>query len=88
MDTYFLLYFLGGLVQDVLLTLNIRFIAKDKVWSAVISSFIVTVVGMFVLYDLITRLDKERSLLAVLFYAGGIATGTLLAMKMKLGSKD
>ena len=88
MNYFLIIYFLAGVLQDFLLTLNYRFIAKDKAFLAVLTSFLVTVVSMLVLYNILTRLDAQRSIVAIIVYAVGIATGTLLAMKFKYGLKD
>jgi hypothetical protein len=88
MDYFLIIYYLSGILQDFLLTLNWRYIAKDKVIPATILSFTVTVVSMLVLYNILTRLDDQRSLLAIFVYALGVATGTILGMKTKIGSKN
>ena len=88
MSYYLIIYFLAGILQDFLLTLNYRFIAKDKIALAVLTSFLVTVVSMLVLYNILTKLDTQRSIVAIIVYAVGIATGTLLAMKFKYGFKE
>lgn len=88
MNYYLLLYFFAGILQDFLLTLNWRFIAKEKVLPAVTLSFSVTVVSMLILYNILTQLDSQRSLIAIVVYALGIATGTFLAMKFKIGLKE
>ena len=83
---YYLLiiYFLAGILQDFLLTLNFRFIAKEKIMPASLFSFLVTVVSMLVLYNILTQLDNSRSLMAIIIYALGVATGTALGMKTKI----
>ena len=43
---------------------------------------------MLVLYNIITQLDKERGIIAIVIYALGIGTGTILGMKTKISSKD
>lgn len=88
LNYFLIIYFLTGILQDFLLTLNLRYIAKDKVMPAAILSFTVTVVSMLVLYNILTKLDDQRSLLAIFIYALGIATGTILGMKTKIGMKD
>lgn len=88
MSYYLIIYFFAGILQDFLLTLNYRFIAKDKTAFAVLTSFLVTVVSMLVLYNILTKLDAQRSIIAIIVYAVGIATGTLLAMKFKYGFKE
>lgn len=84
----YFIYFLVGVVQDFLTTLNWRYVAKDKVLPAMIFSFLTTTVGMIVLYNIITQLDPNRSILAIIIYSLGITAGTFLAMKFKAGLKD
>ena len=88
MDFYLVLYFLAGIVQDFLTTLNWRFIAKENMPLAVLPSFLSTVVWFLVLYNILTRLDGERSLLAIIVYAAGIGIGTFFGMKLKISFKD
>ncbi|OHA70780.1 MAG: hypothetical protein A3D64_01800 [Candidatus Wildermuthbacteria bacterium RIFCSPHIGHO2_02_FULL_49_9] len=87
MNTYLIIYFLVGILQDLLATLNIRFIASHKVWLAVVSAFLTVVVAMFVLYNILSDLDSQRSIPAIIAYAAGIAVGTFLAMKLRFESK-
>ncbi|MDO8574623.1 MAG: DUF5698 domain-containing protein [bacterium] len=87
MILYFLIYFLAGIGQDMLFTLNIRFVTLKKTTPAVITSFLTVLVSMVVLYNILAKLDEQRSILAIVFYAAGIATGTFLAMKLKLEKK-
>jgi uncharacterized protein YebE (UPF0316 family) len=88
MNYYLIIYFFAGILQDFLLTLNYRFIAKDKTAFAVLTSFLVTIVSMLVLYNILTQLDSQRSIVAIIVYALGIGTGTFLAMKFKYGLKE
>lgn len=83
-----ILYFFAGILQDFLLTLNWRFIAKHKILPATGLSFLVTIVTMLVLYNILTYLDQQRSFIAIIVYAAGIATGTFLGMKFKVGFND
>jgi len=85
MDFYLVAYFLAGVLQDFLLTLNWRFVAKEKVFPAALASFIVTVVSMVVLYTILADLDRNRSIPAILVYSFGVAAGTILGMKAKIG---
>lgn len=78
------LYYLAGIIQDFLLTVNWRFVAKEKPILAMIFSFLTTVVGLLVFYNILTQLDRERSLIGIIVYAAGIATGTFLGVKLKL----
>ena len=77
----YLIYFLVGVVQDFLTTLNWRYVAKDKILPAMIFSFLTTAVGMIVLYNIITQLDPNRSILAILIYSLGITVGTFFAIE-------
>ncbi|MEI6396895.1 MAG: hypothetical protein WCO48_02400 [Candidatus Taylorbacteria bacterium] len=43
---------------------------------------------MTVLYNVLNRLDSERSIIAIIVYALGIGTGTFLGMKFKIGSGE
>ncbi|PIR93388.1 hypothetical protein COT99_00990 [Candidatus Falkowbacteria bacterium CG10_big_fil_rev_8_21_14_0_10_43_10] len=81
------IYFIAGVCQDFLLTLNWRFINKEKSTPAAFFSFAVTIVSMLVLYNILTELDERRSIIAIIIYALGIGTGTILGMKTKIGSK-
>lgn len=82
----YIVYFLVGVFQDILFTLNIRYVTKEKVFLSVVTSFLTVVISMVVLYNIVTQLSEERGILAIVIYAAGIATGTFLAMKLKIGS--
>jgi len=88
MDYYLILYFFVGVLQDFLLTLNWRFISKERAVPAAFFSFAVTIVTMLVLYNILTQLDRQRSIVAIIVYALGIGVGTMLGMKTKIGSKN
>lgn len=83
-----IIYFLVGVAQDFFFTLNTRYAAKDKVFLAVIFSFLTVLTSMLVLYNILTQLDLERSIPSIIVYSFGIAVGTYLAMKFKPGFKD
>lgn len=83
----YLIYFATGILQDFLLTLNWRYVALNRPTPAAIYSFLTTVVTMLVLYNILTRLDAQRSIVAVIIYALGVGTGTLVGMKFKVGGK-
>lgn len=85
MDYCIILYFFAGILQDFLLTLNWRYIASQKLVPAALTSFIVSIVGLMVLYNIIVHLNEKRGVLAIIVYAAGVATGTILAMKFKAG---
>jgi uncharacterized protein YebE (UPF0316 family) len=87
MNWYLVVYFIAGIVQDFLFTLNVKYVAKDRIIPAVVFSFATVLVSMLVLYSIITKLDSERSIVAIIVYSTGIACGTFLAMKLKFGAK-
>lgn len=82
-----LIYFIVGIIQDFLLTLNWRFVAKERPFPAVTFSFLTTLVSWLVFYNILTGLDSEKSVIAIIIYSIGVATGTFLAMKTKFGFK-
>lgn len=88
MDLQLLAYFLAGVLQDFLVTINQRYVIKNHVVSAMITSFIITIVSLIVLYNIISSLDPQKSIPAIIVYALGIAVGTFLAMKLKIGQKN
>jgi hypothetical protein len=82
-----IIYFLAGVLQDFLFTLNLRYVAKNKIFLAVLTSFLVTVVNLVVLYNILTQFDSQRTFFAIIIYSFGITAGTFLAMKFKMGMK-
>jgi uncharacterized protein YebE (UPF0316 family) len=83
-----ILYFFAGVVQDFIFTLNLRYVAKDNLFLAALTSFLVTVMNLLVLYNILSLIDSQRSILAITIYAIGIAMGTIAAMKFKIGVKN
>ena len=83
----FIVYFIVGIIQDFFFTLNLRYVAREKIMPAIFTSFITVVISMSVLFNIITKLSDERGILAIIIYAAGIGVGTFLAMKFKLGLK-
>lgn len=84
MDFYLIIYFLIGVLQDFIWTLNMRYITKDRTILAGLSSFVGTVLTMIVLYQILTRLEETRGIFAIISYALGIGIGTVLGMRMKI----
>lgn len=81
---YLILYFVAGIVQDFLFTLNVRAIDERRTFLAALTSFFTVFVGMVILYNIISRLNAEQSLMAIGVYCLGIALGTALGMKYHL----
>jgi len=82
-----IIYFIVGVIQDFFFTLNSRYIAKDKIVPAVVFSLLTVLMSMLVLYNILNELDPEKSILSIIIYSFGIAMGTFLAMKLKIGVK-
>jgi len=87
MNYYFLIYFVAGIFQDLLWTLNVRYVANDHPLSASLYSFLTSLVSLTVFYNILTKLDSERSLAAIIIYSLGIACGTFLGMRFKFKKK-
>lgn len=77
-----IIYFAVGVVQDFFFTLNTRYIAREKIVPAVVFSFLTILMSMLVLYNILRDIDAERSIIAIIVYSCGIATGTYVAMKL------
>lgn len=84
MDYNLIVYFFAGIIQDFIITLNWRFIDKDKIYLAMTTSFLSVVIYLSVLYTIMTRLDSSRSVEAILAFALGVSLGTFIAMKVKI----
>jgi len=82
-----LAYFFAGVLQDTLFTLNQRYVIKNHVISAMLTSFLITIVGLVVLYNILSSLDPQQSIVGITVYAFGVAAGTLLGMKLKIGKE-
>jgi uncharacterized protein YebE (UPF0316 family) len=84
MDLNLIFYFLAGIAQDFLITLNWRYVTKNKAVMASLFSFLVTIVTMIILYKILVGLDSEQSAIAIIVYALGIGVGTFLGMRFKI----
>ena len=80
-----LAFFITGLIQDFLVTLNWRYVAKQKITPAALMSCLTTFVGMTVFYNII---KDNCGIVVILAYALGVACGTIVAMKCKWGFGD
>jgi len=84
----YLIYYFAGVLLDFLLTSNWRAVAKEKPITATIFSFATTVISTTVLYGIIATLDPSKSMIAIIIYSLGVASGTFLAMRLKVGTAD
>lgn len=76
------IYFVVGVVQDFFFTLNTKYVAQNKTLPAVFYSFLTVLMSMLVLYNILSEIDAERSIIAIVVYSCGIAVGTFVAMKI------
>ncbi len=87
MDYFLIIYFFAGILQDFLFTLSLRLVNHEKALKASSIAFLDNLVSVGVLYSILSRLDNERSIPAIIIYSFGIGVGTYLAMRFKL-TKD
>jgi len=84
---YLFIYFAVGILQDVFWTMNVKYVANEKPALAASFSFCTSMISMGIFYDILTRLDKERSWIAIIVYSLGISVGTFIAMKSRFGKR-
>lgn len=77
----YIIYFLVGVIQDIILTLNWRYISEDRALASAISAFLSALISLIVLYNIIFTIADGKNFLAVLVYAAGIGTGTYIAIR-------
>ncbi len=80
-------YYVVGIIQDFLLTLNWRYVAKNRAVPAVTFSFLTTALSWLVFYNIFSNFDPQKNIIEIIVYSVGVGTGTLLAMKFKIGFK-
>ncbi|MCE9644101.1 hypothetical protein K8Q93_02595 [Candidatus Parcubacteria bacterium] len=78
----YLLFFSVGFFQDLLITLYYQAISKDYPLRSGFLSFVVTVVGILVLYEILGDLEGQQ-LGIILAYALGNGVGTYAVVKGK-----
>lgn len=78
--TNYLLFFFVGLFQDILITYYYQVIAKERAVRAAAASFVVTVVNIWVLYELVSGVESQAGSV-ILVYACGNAVGTFIVIK-------
>lgn len=77
----YIIYFLVGVIQDIILTLNWRYISENRATASAISAFMSAFISLIVLYNIITTLTNGRNFLAIIVYASGIGVGTYIAIR-------
>lgn len=75
---------MAGILQDFLFTLSLRYVSKEMPPRPSLVAFFDNFVSVEVLYNIIRRIDDQKSRLAILIYSLGIATGTYLTMRFKI----
>lgn len=87
MEYIFILYFSAGILQDFLFTSSLRLVNKNLAFKASSMAFLDNLVSVGVLYSILTKLDNERSIIAIIIYSLGVGTGSYFAMKLKIFEK-
>lgn len=82
-----IIYFIAGMAQEFLYTLSIRFISKEKAIASAITVFFASLVVLIVFYNIVMFLDPKESIISIIVYAAGVATGVFLAVKLKVEKK-
>jgi len=85
---YLVAFFAAGILQDFLFTLSLRLVNKELAVKAASVAFLDSLVSVGVLYSILRKLDDQRSIPAIIIYCLGIAVGTYLAMRFKLGERN
>jgi hypothetical protein len=75
-----LIFFLGGILQDLFITYYYQAIAKEHAWKAAFLSSSVTLVNLLILYEILAGIQNQI-LSVILAYALGNGVGTLIIMK-------
>ncbi len=84
MEISYIIYFVVGVISNILFTLQIRYIDHNKAASAAIMGFMVSVFSFAVLYSILTQL---QGIAGIIWYAGGIGVGTFVGTKAKFKYK-
>ena len=75
-----ILFFLVGVFQDLLITYYYQVVSKERAFPAAVSSMLVTLVNLSVLYGILNELGSEAY--SIIFaYALGNAVGTFVVIK-------
>lgn len=61
-----------------------RFVHRERALLVGLFSFLVSMLSVWVLYDIITRIGQARGMIAIVIYSLGFAAGSFTAMKLKL----
>jgi hypothetical protein len=76
----YIIFFLAGILQDVIITYYYQTIAKEYAIRSAILATLVTLVNVVVLYKILTGIE-DQVLSIILVYAIGNGVGTMIVMK-------
>ena len=84
-----LIYFTVGVLSTILQVVVVRLISKEKALQASIVVFVSNLVQLGVLVSIITTIQSniQSSWINLLIYTLGIAIGTYLGIRLKLGQE-
>jgi hypothetical protein len=76
----YIIFFLAGILQDVIITYYYQTIAKEYAIRSAILATLVTLVNVVVLYKILTGIE-DQVMSIILVYAIGNGFGTMIVMK-------
>ena len=84
---WILIYVLVGILEDFLGTLCLRFVIHERTALAVGTTFVITIISLLVFYSIFVKLNTQtgQGIADIVAYSIGIAIGTYLGMKIKIG---
>jgi hypothetical protein len=83
----YLIYFGAGILQDIVVVLYSQLIYEKKAMQTAVSSFVLTVINLTILYGIISSLDPTNGVGLILVYGLGNAIGAYLAVKFRANKK-
>ena len=78
--TLHVVYFVIGIIQDLLITYYYQTIVKEQAWQAAWLSGFITIVNTLVLYSMLNSLDTQV-LSVIVAYSLGNGVGTFVVVK-------
>lgn len=79
----YLIYFGAGILQDIVVVLYSQLIYEKKAMQTAVSSFVLTVINLTILYGIISSLDPANGVGLIIVYGLGNAIGAYVAVKFR-----
>lgn len=82
----YVIFFLVGIAEDFIGTMTLRLLVAKRIVATTLCTFAITLISLAVFYGIFIKIDNDpKRFVAIVVYSAGIALGTFLAMKVKLG---